>query len=299
MRQASSTAAPSREEPQAGGGQAPRRPKTIIRPRPGWHAVSLGEVWKYRDLLWFLSLREIQVRYRQTAFGAAWALVQPLFNMALFTLFFGRLAGLDERIPREVPYSVYTLCALLPWQLFASSVTLASASLVVNRGLITKVYFPRVLVPASCLLCGLLDFAVSLVLLVLMMAWYGLAPGWGVLALPLYLLLAAAAALAVGLWLSALNALYHDVQHTLGFLTQAWLFATPVAYPSSIVPRGWHVVLGLNPMASVADGFRWCLLGTPAPDLPMLLTSVLVVAALLGGSLFFFRRMEKVFADVV
>ena len=204
--------------------------------------LNLRELWRYRELLWFLALRNIQVRYKQTVFGAGWAIIQPLFTMLVFSVFFGNLGGMGKQIKDpNIRYSVYTFCALLPWQLFAYALAQGSVSVVANRGLITKIYFPRLLVPVVPLLCGLLDFAISFVLLAVMMACYGIIPGWRVLALPLFVVLALAVSLAVSLWLSALNALYRDVQYTLVFLTQFWLFATPVAYPASIVPEALAV----------------------------------------------------------
>jgi lipopolysaccharide transport system permease protein len=278
---------------------APPREKLVLRASPGWRVVNLRELWRYRELLWFLALRDIQVRYKQTLLGAAWAVVQPLFTMVLFSIFFGYLGGMGNRIEGDIPYPVYTYCALLPWQLFAYALLQGSVSVVASRGLITKVYFPRLIVPISPLLCGLLDFAISAVLLGVMMAWYGIIPPWQILALPLFMALALATSLAVSLWLSALNALYRDVQYTLPFLTQVWLFATPVAYPASIVPQQWRWLLGLNPMAGVVEGFRWCLLDSAESPGPMLLVSLVSVTVFLVGGLFFFSRMEKTFADVV
>jgi len=277
----------------------PRQPALIIRPTPGWAPLNLRELWRYRELLWFLALRDVQVRYKQTALGAAWAVIQPLFTMLVFSIFFGYLGGISQRVEGDIPYPVYTFCALLPWQLFAFALLQSSSSVVSNRGLITKVYFPRIIVPIAPLLCGLLDFAISFVVFLVLMLGYGILPGWAVLTLPLFLLLALMTSLAVGLWLSALNAIYRDVQYTLAFLTQFWLFLTPVAYPSSIVPEQWRWLYGLNPMAGVVDGFRWALLGTADPPGPMLWVSVLSVTVLLIGGLFYFRRMENVFADVV
>jgi lipopolysaccharide transport system permease protein len=294
--------------PQAPNQQSPPAPASvvsassqaplIIRPRKGWQPVDFAELWRYRELLWFLALRDVKVRYKQTALGAAWAVIQPLFTMLVFTLFFGKLAGLDKRIEGGVPYAVYSFTALLPWQLFAFALTQASGSVVASRGLITKIYFPRLIVPIAPLLCGLLDFAIGGVVLAGLMAWYGIVPGWQVVTLPLFVLFALAASLAVSLWLSALNAMYRDVQYTLPFLTQFWLFLTPVAYPSSIVPEQWRWLYGLNPMAGVVDGFRWALLGGHPPG-PLLAVSVLATLALLTGGLFFYRRMERSFADLV
>lgn len=236
------------------------------------------------------------MRYKQTALGAAWAVIQPLFMMLVFSLFFGRLAG----VPSDgVPYPVFTFCALLPWQLFAHALTESSNSLVGNQNLITKVYFPRLVVPMSAVLGGLVDFAIAFVILLGMLAFYGLVPGWQILALPAFVLLAVMTALAVGLWLSALNVQYRDVRYTINFLVQFWLFATPVAYPSSIIPAQWRVLYGLNPMVGVVEGFRWSLLGKPESPSALVLVSTIVVATLLVGGLYYFRRMEQQFADVV
>ena len=236
------------------------------------------------------------MRYKQTALGAAWAVIQPLFMMLVFSLFFGRLAG----VPSDgVPYPVFTFCALLPWQLFAHALTESSNSLVGNQNLITKVYFPRLVVPMSAVLGGLVDFAIAFVILLGILAFYGLVPGWQILALPAFVLLAVMTALAVGLWLSALNVQYRDVRYTINFLVQFWLFATPVAYPSSIIPAQWRVVYGLNPMVGVVEGFRWSLLGKPQSPGVVVLVSTIVVVALLVGGLYHFRRMEQQFADVV
>lgn len=276
-----------------------RRPLLVLQPRRGWAALNLRELWRYRELLWFLAIRDVQVRYKQTALGAAWALIQPLFTMLVFTLFFGKLAGLESGLPPGLPYMVFVLAALLPWQLFSFALTQSSTSLVSNRNLITKVYFPRLLVPLAPLLCGLLDFAIGFVMLIALMIGFGVVPGWPVLTLPFFLLLALATSLAVGLWLSALNAVYRDVQYTLPFLAQIWLFASPVAYSSAIVPARWQWLYGLNPMVGVIDGFRWALLGTGELSLPMLAASTVSVIALLIGGLYYFRAMETYFADLV
>jgi lipopolysaccharide transport system permease protein len=252
-------------------------------------------LWAYRELLYFLTLRDVKVRYKQTALGAAWAVIQPLFMMLVFSLFFGRLA----KLPSDgIPYPVFTFCALLPWQLFAHALTESSNSLVANERLITKVYFPRLVVPLSAVLGGLVDFAVAFVILLVMMFYYGIVPTWAILTLPAFILLAIMTALGVGLWLSALNVKYRDVRYTINFLIQFWLFATPVAYSSSIVPERWRALYGLNPMAGVVDGFRWALLGKQPPG-AMLAVSFGVVVAILIGGLYYFRRMEQEFADVV
>jgi lipopolysaccharide transport system permease protein len=277
-------------------GLAPAPEVVRIRPSQGWQALNLRELWRYRELLWFLAARDIKVRYKQTVLGVAWAVIQPLFTMIIFSIFFGRLAG----IPSDgVPYPLFALCALLPWQLFAYALTQSSNSLVSEQRLLTKVYFPRLIVPVSSLLSGLADFGVAFVLMLGMMAWYGVAPGWAALTVPLFVLFTAAAALAVGLWLAALNVQYRDFRYTIPFLTQVWMFASPVAYPSSLVPQAWRPLYGLNPMAGVIEGFRWALLGKADPSWGLLGVSVLAVAALLTGGLFYFRRMERTFADVV
>lgn len=267
-----------------------------IEPSTRWPSLGLNEVWDYRELLYFLTWKDIKVRYKQTVLGAVWAIIQPLFMMVVFSLFFGRLAG----VPSDgVPYPVFTFCALLPWQLFAHSLTESSNSLVGNRNLITKVYFPRLVVPISAVLGGTVDFAISFVILLVLMFFYGIVPTWQIVAVPGLVLLAVITALAVGLWLAALNVKYRDVRYTITFLVQFWLFATPVAYPSSIVPAKWRVLYGLNPMVGVVDGFRWALLGKPeSPGLP-LLVSLIVVFLLLVGGLYYFRRLEQEFADIV
>ncbi|HET6573939.1 MAG TPA: ABC transporter permease [Fimbriiglobus sp.] len=269
---------------------------TRIRPSGGWRALDLAELWRYRELLFFLTLRDVKLRYKQTALGIAWAVLQPLLTMAVFTIFFGKLG----KMPSDgKPYAVFVLAALVPWQLFAYALTQSSNSLVAEQRLITKVYFPRLIVPVASVLAGLVDFAVAFVLLLLLMAGYGVVPSWGVLAAPVFALFAVLTALAVGLWLSALNVQYRDVRYTIPFLTQFWLFVTPVAYPASIVPEAYRPLYGLNPMAGVVEGFRWALLGTDAPDWGLVTVSAGVVVLLLTGGLFYFRRMEKTFADVV
>jgi lipopolysaccharide transport system permease protein len=271
-------------------------PTLVIRPATGWTAPELKEVWAYRELLYFLTWRDIKVRYKQTALGAAWAVIQPFFMMLVFSLFFGRLAGVPSD---NIPYPVFVFCALLPWQLFAQALAESSNSLVANERLITKVYFPRLVVPIAAVLGGLVDFAIAFVVLLGMMAYYGIVPGLAVIYLPLFVLLAVMTALGVGLWLSALNVQYRDVRYTLTFLTQFWMFITPVAYPSSIVPEKWRALYGLNPMAGVVEGFRWALLGkTEAPG-PLLAVSVVAVVVILVGGLYYFRRMEETFADIV
>jgi lipopolysaccharide transport system permease protein len=271
-------------------------PALVIRPARGWIAINLRDLWQYRELALFLTWRDISVRYKQTALGAAWAIIQPFMTMVVFSVFFGRLG----RIPSDgLPYPLFAFCALLPWQLFSNSLSEAGNSLVSNQALVTKVYFPRLVIPVAATLAGLLDFAIAFVLLLAMMAFYGVVPTGAAWTLPLFLLLALATALGVGLWLSALNVQYRDVRYTIPFLTQFWLFATPIAYPSSMIPERWRALYGLNPMAGVVEGFRWALLGTGRAPGPLLAVSVVASLALLVSGLFYFRRMERTFADRV
>jgi len=271
-------------------------PVTVIRPSKGWIPLRLRDLWEYRELLYFLIWRDVKVRYKQTALGAAWAIIQPFFTMVVFSVVFGRLA----KIPSDgLPYPIFAYCALLPWQLFSHALTESGNSLVANERLITKVYFPRLVIPLSAVLAGLVDFGIAFVILLGMMAYYGITPTAAVFILPFFLLLALGTALGVGLWLSALNVRYRDVRYTISFLTQFWLLATPIAYPSSLVPEPWRSFFGLNPMAGVVEGFRWALLGTAHAPGPMLVVSVASVFALLVGGLYYFRRMERTFADVV
>jgi len=275
---------------------------TRIRPSQGWRAIDLREIWLYRELLWFLTLRDVKLRYKQTALGVAWAVIQPLFTMGVFTIFFGKLG----KLPSDgKPYALFVLAALLPWQLFAYALTQSSNSLVAEQRLITKVYFPRLIVPVASVLSGLVDFLVAFALLLVTMAagprlgWAQVAPTWALLTLPAYVLFAVLTALAVGLWLSALNVQYRDVRYTIPFLTQFWMFLTPIAYPASLVPAAYRPLYGLNPMTGVVEGFRWALLGTDAPDWGLMAVSAGVVVVLLAGGVLYFRRMEKTFADVV
>jgi lipopolysaccharide transport system permease protein len=268
----------------------------IIEPQRGWVSLRLHDLWEYRDLIYFLTWRDIKVRYKQTALGAAWAILQPVLTMAVFTIFFGRLA----KLPSDgVPYPVFVYAALLPWQLFAFALTESSNSLVVQQNLITKVYFPRLVIPIAGVLAGLVDFTISFCVLIVLLVYYGLSPTAAILALPLFVALTVATALGVGLWLSALNVRYRDVRYTIPFLSQIWMFSTPVAYPSSLVPEKWRILYGLNPMAGVVDGFRWALFERIPEPGPMILASATAVIALLVGGLYYFRKTEKSFADMV
>jgi lipopolysaccharide transport system permease protein len=273
----------------------PELPTFHIKPASGWTEIGFRELWDYRELLYFLTWRDVKVRYKQTVLGAAWAVIQPFFMMVIFSLAFGRLA----KVPSDgVPYPVFAFCGLLPWQLFAHALTESGNSLVSNERLITKVYFPRLVIPIAAVLGGLVDFAIAFVLLLVMMIYYGIMPTWAIVTLPGFILLAVLTALGVGLWLSALNVQYRDVRYTINFLVQFWLFATPVAYPSSLIPERWRPLMGLNPMAGVVEGFRWALLGKSEPPGPMLAVSIVVVLLILIGGLYYFRRMESSFADI-
>ena len=271
-------------------------PLIIVEPSRGWISLNLQDLWEYRELLYFLTWRDIKVRYKQTALGAAWAVIQPFFTMVVFSLFFGRLA----KIPSDgIPYPIFCYAALVPWTFFAQGLTQSSNSLVGSSHLITKVYFPRLVIPISSVLSGLVDFVIAFTVLIGMMFYYGLYPTGAIVLLPGLVLLALTTALGVGLWLSALNVKYRDVRYTVGFLTQFWLFATPIAYPSSLLSEPWRTIYGINPMVGVVEGFRWALLGTKTAPGPVVAVSALVAIALLVGGAFYFRRMEKTFADVV
>jgi lipopolysaccharide transport system permease protein len=267
-----------------------------IEPSRGWVSLKLGELWAYRELLYFLTRRDISVRYKQTVLGAAWAIIQPFFTMVVFSLFFGRLA----KMPSDgIPYPIFSYAALVPWTFFANGITQSSNSLVGSANLIKKVYFPRLAIPIATVLSGVVDFVLAFIVLLGMMSYYGIAPTMNILWLPLLLLLALVTSLGVGLWFSALNVQFRDVRYTVPFVTQFWMFATPIAYPGSLLSEPWRTLYGLNPMVGVVEGFRWALLGTtPAPG-AIVATSSLVALTLLIGGAFYFRRMERKFADVV
>ena len=269
---------------------------TKIRPSRGWVSLKLDELWEYRELLYFLVWRDVKVRYKQTVLGAAWAILQPFMTLVVFSLFFGKLG----RIPSEgLPYPIFSVAALVPWTFFATGLGQGANSLVGSQNLIKKVYFPRLVIPIASVLSGVVDFALAFLVLLGMMLFYGIYPTLNLLWLPLLLLLALVTALGVSLWLSALNVQFRDVRYTVPFLTQFWLFATPIAYPSSLLPEPWRTVYGLNPMAGVVEGFRWALLGTETRPGAMILVSTVAALALLVSGAYYFRRMEKSFADVV
>ncbi len=271
-------------------------PLVVFEPSKGWTSLKLKELWKYRELLYFLTWRDVKVRYKQTTLGVAWTVIQPLMTMVIFSLIFGQLA----KLPSEgIPYPVFSYAALLPWQLFSGALTRSGTSLVGNANLLTKVYFPRLIIPLSAITAGLVDFAISFLVLIGLMLYYGIFPNWAVLLLPFLVLFAVLTALGVGLWLSALNVQYRDVQHMIPFLVQVWMFASPVAYSAVLIPKGpWRIVYGLNPMAGVIQGFRWTLLNGKPPDELMIVSLIMVVMLLVSG-LFYFKRMEKTFADIV
>jgi lipopolysaccharide transport system permease protein len=271
-------------------------PTLLIEPTRGWVALGLRDLWEYRELLYFLTWRDIKVRYKQTALGAAWAIIQPFFIMVVFSLFFGQLA----KVPSEgIPYPIFSYAALVPWTFFANGLSQSSNSLVGSANLITKVYFPRLVIPISTVISGVVDFVLAFLVLLVMMLYYGMAPTINVLWLPFFLALALVASLGVGLWLSALNVEYRDVRYVVPFITQFWMFATPIAYPSSLLSEPWRTLYGLNPMVGVVEGFRWALLGTGTGPGPMMALSFAVSLLILFGGTLYFRRMEKNFADVV
>ena len=282
--------------------EIPRPPRDLepgyieIAPPTGWVSLRLRELWQYRELVYFLTWRDIKVRYKQTALGAAWAIIQPFFTMVVFSLFFGRLA----RIPSDgVPYPIFTYAALVPWTFFANSLAQSADSLVGSANLIKKVFFPRLAIPISSVFSGVVDFTLAFIVLLFMMVFYGLVPTANILWLPALLLLALVTSLGVGLWLSALNVQYRDVRYVVPFIVQFWLFATPVAYPSSLLEEPWRTLYGLNPMAGVVEGFRWALLGSGEPPGPMIAVSAAAAVTVLLGGAYYFRRMETTFADRV
>jgi lipopolysaccharide transport system permease protein len=267
-----------------------------IEANSGWVSLRLKELWEYREFLYFLTWRDIKVRYKQTVLGAAWAIIQPLFTMLVFSLFFGRLA----KVPSDgLPYPLFVYSALVPWTFFANSLSQSSNSLVGNAHLLTKVYFPRLTIPIAAVASQVLDFVLAFIVLLGMMIYYGINLKIQAFWLPGLLLLSLVMALGAGLWFSALNVHYRDVRHVVPFVVQFWMFATPIAYPSSLLSERWRMIYGLNPMAGVVEGFRWALLGGKSGPTPMILVSSLAAASLLVAGAFYFRRMEKTFADTV
>ena len=267
----------------------------VIKPGIGF-TFKFKELWDYRELLYFFIWRDIKVRYKQTMIGAAWAIIQPFFTMVLFSIIFGKLA----KFPSEgIPYPIFAYCALVPWTYFANSLNRATSTMVMNQNVIKKVYFPRLLLPISAVLTGLPDFLISFSVLLCMMFYYGIFPTVNLIFLPLFTLLVVVTALAVVLWTAAANAIYRDVQYVVPFLVQFWLFASPVVYPSSLVPESWRMVYALNPMTGVIEGFRWALLGKQEPLGPMLVVSVFIIFCILISGIIYFRRMERTIADII
>ena len=275
-----------------------------MKPTSGWVPIEFRLLWSYRELAWTLATREVLVRYKQSVLGVGWAIIQPVATMIVFTVLFGALIG-NNNLPTipGIPYAVSTYCALLPWQLFSQSVGRASSSIVGNAGLISKIYFPRLIIPLAPVIAALVDFAISFLVLMVLMAWYRIVPGPGILLLPAFVLFAMTAALAAGLWLASLTAIYRDFQYIIGFLMQLLMYVSPILYSVESVMKNkppWiQFLYGLNPMAGIAEGFRWALLSTTPPDPIIMGTSVAAVLVLLAGGLFFFKRMERLFADVV
>ena len=267
-----------------------------VEPSRGWVSLKLLELWRYRELLYFLTWRDVKVKYKQTLLGVAWAVIQPFFTMVVFSLFFGKLA----RVPSDgIPYPIFSFTALVPWTFFSNALSQASNSLVGSANLIKRVYFPRLAIPIASVLVGVIDFVFSFAVLLCMMLYFGMAPTVNIVWLPLLLALVVVISLGVSLWLSALNVQFRDVRYVIPFLTQVWLFATPIAYPSSLIKEPWRTIYGLNPMAGVVEGFRWALLGAKTAPGPMVIVSSAAACLVLASGALYFRRMERTFADVV
>lgn len=274
----------------------PRRAPVIIRPREGWFDIDLVAVWKHRELLYFLVWRDLKVRYAQAALGALWAVVQPLFAVAIFTAVFGMFA----KVPSDgFPYAVFAFAAVLPWTYFSEATRRSSLGLVGDAHLVRKIYFPRLIIPVANILSPLVDFAVSLVAFVGIMLWYGIAPTWNLLALVPLLVMTMALSLSIGLWMAPINVHFRDVTHTIPFLLQLWMYATPIVYPLSMVPDRWRTLYSLNPMVGIIEAFRWALLGKGTVDLFALGASAVFIVALMVPGLIFFRRSERSFADII
>ena len=273
------------------------RPVTLIRPGAGWFDLDLGGVWHNRELLWQLILRELRVRYKQAALGVAWAILQPAFTVLIFTVIFGVFARF--RSSGGMPYPVFVLAGVLPWTYFAEAVRRSATGLVTSSELVRKIYFPRLVIPLAGVGSPIADFGFGLLLLLALMVWYGVAPSWSLLTLPLWTLVTMALALSLGLWLSPLNVRYRDVTHTIPFVIQIWMFASPIAYPLSMVPEKWRSLYSLNPLVGIIEGFRWSLLGTAQPDLRAVMIAITLIAVSLLAGLVYFRKMERSFADVI
>jgi lipopolysaccharide transport system permease protein len=268
---------------------------THIEPKKKWFSLQLREIWQYRELLFFLTWRDIKIRYKQTVLGFAWAILQPFLTMVVFSIFFGALA----KIPSEgIPYPLFNYTALLPWQFFEQSMSISANSLITNANMVTKVYFPRIFIPISSVFSGLVDFVIAFLVLIGMMFYYQVTPGIATLLLPLFLLLAFITAMGMSLWVSALNVKYRDVRYIVPFLARFWFFATPITYSSTLLSEPWRTLYGLNPMVGVVEGFRWALLNTNPPE-SMIFLSIFIAVGLFISGLFYFNRNEKTFADVI
>jgi lipopolysaccharide transport system permease protein len=269
---------------------------TVIQASRGLFKIDLEGVWQYRELLFFLVWRDLKVRYKQAAIGVGWAIIQPLLTMVIFTIIFGTLA----KIPSDgIPYPIFSYAALLPWNYFSQALTRSGMSLVGDSNLLRKVYFPRLIIPFATVITPLFDFVISFFILLIMMAWYGVTPTWGIIAMPIFLLCALMLALAISLWLAPLNVRFRDVGYVIPFMVQIWMYASPIVYPVSLVPEKWRFLYGLNPMAGVIEGFRWALLGSKSPNLLLVGISILLTILLMLGGVVFFKRMERTFADVI
>ena len=271
-------------------------PVIRIEPSQGWFSLKLRELSEYRELLYFLAWRDVKVRYKQTVIGVGWAVLQPVITMIVFTAIFGRFAQIPSD---DLPYPLFSFSALIPWTYFSTALNRSIASVVAESHLISKVYFPRLILPLASTLAGIVDFSISLIVLLGMMVWYGVDISWWLLTLPAFLLFALLTALAAGLWLSALNVRYHDVGHAVPFLIQIWMFCSPIVYPVSLIPERYRLLYSLNPMVGVIEGFRWALLNTASPNFSVMTVSAVVVLIILTGGLIFFKNMERTFADVV
>ena len=286
----------STQSRQESSGVAFAKPTVVIEPSRSLLSLDLQAIWEYRELLYFLIWRDLKVRYKQTAIGIGWVIIQPLATMVIFTAIFGKFA----KVPSDgLPYPIFVYSALLPWNLFAHALNRGSGSVAGNANLVSKIYFPRLLLPLAGVLSPLVDFAVAFLILIAMMFWFGTVPGWGIFALPGFMFLAVLTALTVGLWLSAINVRYRDVGHAIPFLTQIWMFVSPVAYSVSVVPEQWRLLYSLNPMAGVIEGFRWALLGKQSPDFVVIAVSAVMLFALMLPGLVYFRYTERTFADII
>jgi lipopolysaccharide transport system permease protein len=278
------------------GGDSVALPRIVVESDKGFFRTAMKDLWQYKELLYFLIWRDVKVRYKQTVIGAAWAILQPLITMIIFTVIFGNFA----KIPSDgMPYPIFAYTALVPWSYFSQALSRGATNLVNDSSLITKVYFPRLMMPLAAVVSPTVDFLLALLILVGMMAWYGIIFTWWIFTVPIFMLLAFMTALSVSLWLSPLNIRYRDVGYTLPFLSQIWMYASPVVYPVSLVPERWRLLYGLNPMAGVIEGFRWALLGKARPDFAVMAVSWMVVLVLLASGVIFFKKMERTFADVI